>query len=152
MKNISNMMMYVFLIVSLISCGGVTTNPAMPSGNKELYYKLDTLGYIELKGITNDYLQKMKAQKAFPKDDDYVNIVVISNTIAVYRLEKEDVVFKTFQNLFDFNWLDKCVSRLEAEESWGLGFYSKKYDLIIGGMPFAKETSYLKIKGREVPE
>lgn len=64
---------------------------------------------------------------------DFILSVRIHNTISMNSLNLEALKYNSFDENFVNRYLDQTIKVLGAKVSKGLGFYSKKYDIFIGG-------------------
>lgn len=115
-------------------------------------YSMKVLEYEDFKEAVLGISEEMRDSTSFVELDKYVFIAKSSNTIAVYKLAEKDIVFKDFQNLCNRKWILQVVKKLHAKESWGMGFYSKEYDMMIGGMLLDNKKYYFELKGYQLPK
>jgi hypothetical protein len=64
---------------------------------------------------------------------DYIAMVRIYNTLEINNLISEKKTYDEFMNSFIPKFLLKAEKELEATLSKGMSYYSKKYNLYIGG-------------------
>jgi hypothetical protein len=74
-----------------------------------------------------------------------IKLVRIKNTIGVYNLYQSDAAFLKFDSFFTKEIVQEIVIKLEMSESRGLGFFSKKYNVLLGGDPIIGTNSYFKL-------
>jgi len=84
-----------------------------------------------------DELNKLYTNNASLKRSDYILSVRIYNTIAMNNLINANSEYKTFYEFFSRKYLGQTARALHAKMAKGFCFYSKKYDLFIGGEPHA---------------
>ena len=124
-------LLYLLFFVASTSC-----NQANKKSPEALIGKTDSLPtkikYQIIKEKCFNYVEAFKRQKAFTTDE-YIDIVRIYNTISLNRLRERDNIFKEFDDIFSKTYLNNIVNIFDAKLSRGLGFYSKKYDIDIGG-------------------
>lgn len=87
-----------------------------------------------LRSRTEAYLADMKRAKDFSPLEN-VDMVRIWNTIESKHLAPTDEIFRDYAKLYVAEFLAESARKLEATVSKGMCFYSKKYDLYIGGKP-----------------
>jgi hypothetical protein len=75
-------------------------------------------------------------------EQNYITAVRLDNTISFNVLDLKDVRFKKFKKLFEPKYLNLAIATLDGLPSRGGGFYSKKYDLYIGGTPNNNSSMY----------
>ena len=81
------------------------------------------------------YYDLMKESKDIGVDT-MIDICRVYNTLGFEGLEsKETSLYKDFSKLFFDEYMDRAVKMLEATLSRGMGYYSKKYNIDIGGTP-----------------
>ena len=69
------------------------------------------------------------------KIQDFIIIARIYNTIEMNNLNDTKESYKIFINKFTSKYLNLVIKGLEATLTKGMCYYSKKYDLFIGGEP-----------------
>lgn len=67
--------------------------------------------------------------------DDYILLVRIYNTIEVNTMQDKKENYEKFIKLFVPVHIEKAEKKLEATVTKGMAYYSKKYDIYIGGRP-----------------
>lgn len=77
-------------------------------------------------------------------DAQYIEIIKLYNTISWNDGTLENEKFKNFYNLVRTEILSVAIHKLNARLSTGMGYYSKKYDLRIGGS--MNSNSYFTIR------
>lgn len=65
--------------------------------------------------------------------EDYLQIVRVGNTIVFDQMEDNNKSYNELYYLYGRKYMPTIAKVLDAEISIGLSFYSKKYDLLIGG-------------------
>lgn len=92
------------------------------------------------------YLDMMKGEESFT-EDEYVEMVLVDNTYFVF-MSTSDTRYKVnihkdyLDNLK--NYMDDILKVLEAkEQGCNGGFYSKKYNLCVGGTSPNKNSVYI---------
>jgi hypothetical protein len=76
---------------------------------------------------------------------DFILSVRIYNTITLDRMINENERYKLFYDNFTTEYFPKTVEKLKASLSKGMTFYSKKYDLYIGGQRHANSAFCLML-------
>jgi hypothetical protein len=136
--------LYFLFLVSSISCNEKKKQVHETS----LIVNRDSLpmkiSYQNLKEKCSIYVGQFTMQKKF-SIDEYIDIVRAYNTIGLNRLREKDSVFVKYDELFLKNHLSDVAKLFEATISKGMGFYSKKYDLDIGGAA-PNANSFFKIE------
>jgi hypothetical protein len=65
---------------------------------------------------------------------DFIEFIRLHNTIEINNLENRKP-YSVFKELFTTKYLELTIAKLEATLSKGMSYYSRKYDLYIGGKP-----------------
>ena len=92
----------------------------------------DTLKRSAFIDLTKQYLVEMKAHRTM-STDECITMVRLYNTIGYCFSDSSDATLKSFMDVYWNNYLQQCVSQLNAKLSKGMGFYSKEHNLYIGG-------------------
>ena len=99
--------------------------------------KIDTLGipmsaeqFDSLAGIILIKFQSFDDSKSLKDDIIFIRVI---NTIHFERLIDKSNKYDSLNNLFFKKYLNKIVDITDAKISIGMSYYSKKYDLQIGG-------------------
>lgn len=105
---------------------------AINSGND--YHSTECTGIVISKKKFDrlvEHLNSLYEKGGITKKDDYVLSVRVYNTIVTDEL-KDKEQYLLFYNNFN-TYFEQTVKFLEAEVSHGMGLYSKKYNVHIGG-------------------
>jgi hypothetical protein len=81
-----------------------------------------------------DRLNSLYTTNRIRSKEDYILSVRIYNTLTMNRMLEEKQQYKLFCDNFSKN-LERTVKALNASLSKGMGYYSKKYKLFMGGHP-----------------
>jgi hypothetical protein len=97
----------------------------------------DTFGIrISIKqfdSLTQYLLVKFHSDSSLKSMEDYLQIVRVGNTIVFDQMEDNNKSYNELYYLYGRKYMPTIAKVLDAEISIGLSFYSKKYDLLIGG-------------------
>jgi hypothetical protein len=93
--------------------------------------------------LVQSLLMKFSSDTSVKLMDDYIVLVKAANTIAFGQLNESSRYCKELYDLFLFKYLNIIVKLTDAKLSKGLSYYSKKYDLLIGGGKY--KTNYYRI-------
>ena len=74
-------------------------------------------------------------------DSDYITFIRLDNTIAYGRLQSKKEIYTRLEDLYIEKYLKRIVAVSQATLTRGMGYYSKKYDIQIGGSP-TKDNFY----------
>jgi hypothetical protein len=85
-----------------------------------------------------DYINDLCVSKKRLSKKDLILSVRVYNTLTMNSMIGTKEKYKLFYNLFSRDYLEQTVKGLGASLSKGMGFYSKRYDIHIGGEPHAK--------------
>ena len=90
----------------------------------------------------NKFIDIMEKGDTIKTIDDFIVLVRLLNTVAYEKLIFRKEIYMHFFNLFESRYLKPTVTKLEARESRGGGYYSPKYKIGIGGPPPANGDFY----------
>lgn len=91
------------------------------------------------------------SQKNFnPSVDEAIKMTKMFNTINSYLLT--DTVFTSYTNRFLGNYVSQIAEKLEAKVTMGMGYYSSKYHLYIGGPSNFVSGSYYELDKSTLPK
>lgn len=126
-------------ILCLFFFGGVISCAEQPQKIPEpiLVQTMDSLpikiSYHALKKKCEEYIDSFKAKKKFSVIE-CIDIVRISNTISINSLWEKDNIFLIYKDSLLNSYLDNMTDTLDVKAiNRGLGYYSKKYNIDIGG-------------------
>jgi hypothetical protein len=128
----------ILIVVSGIICCCQSFGNAIFEANCYVHQiKTDTLG-IPIKAakfdtLVNTLLGKFRTTDSSKSIDDYLSLVRVVNTIEFEDLEHKNENYDELSNLFFKKCLETTIKVTDAKISIGLGYYSKKYDIQIGG-------------------
>jgi hypothetical protein len=83
--------------------------------------------------LVDSLLNKFKIDGSEDSIVDYLNLIKVINTIRFNFLESKKSSYNELINIFYKYYFDKTIKITDAEVSIGLGYYSKQYDIYIGG-------------------
>lgn len=107
-------------------------------------FQSDTLKYLnEFNLLVDSALIKLGNTDQITDVKQAIMLVKISNSIWSYDLSNQEP-YKKFETKFDEVYLPSIVKLLDCEISLGMGYASKKYNLIIGGVKYP-QNSYIRI-------
>ena len=66
---------------------------------------------------------------------EYIEMVMVYNTIEANKLFSKNQRFKEYAKLFQSQYLSEIISKLDARLTKGMAWYSQKHNLYIGGQP-----------------
>lgn len=104
--------------------------------------KIERQSFDSLVGF---FICKLKNRPPFSLDE-YVKIIRIDNTISIYMLNFCDFNFELYQkfiDLFDSKVMSECIEKLNAVRTKGFGYYSREFDIEIGGVLERENSVYL---------
>jgi hypothetical protein len=105
---------------------------------EEKYRLIDTLGIVisahEFDSLVDSLSSKFKSDTSAKGIKDYLLLIRVGNTIAFDHLYESSTKCNELFTLFASKYMDTIVKLTDATISIGLSYYSKKYDLQIGGV------------------
>lgn len=139
MKSLTIAILNLIILNSTIICG---------QNNKETMKEKTEIG-IEIfeKDFNyklNKYIKVMDTNGSL-NTIDLIVIVRIYNTLIERNLKDEKGIYQKFSRLFSAKYIEIAANNLEATVTKGMCYYSKKYDLYIGGKPH-QNSMYIIIK------
>jgi hypothetical protein len=98
---------------------------------------------IDFDHLVNKFSDIMQKGDTITDVNDYVTIVRLFNTIYYSELYQIGA-YRKFANLYSPPYSILAIKKLDAISQKGLYFYSKKYDLYIGGRPTNNSVFLIK--------
>ena len=99
---------------------------------------IDTFGIAisahEFDSLVNSCLSKFKSDTSAKGIKDYLLLIRVGNTIGFNHLYDSSTKYNQLFSLFASKYMDSIVKLTDATMSIGASYYSKKYDLQIGGL------------------
>jgi hypothetical protein len=80
-----------------------------------------------------DKINVLYSDNKMSAKDDFILSVRIYNTLVMNYMTDSDDRYKIFYDFFSRQYLEKTLTELDASLSRGMAFYSKKYNIYIGG-------------------
>jgi hypothetical protein len=89
-------------------------------------------------------INNLYSSQKIENTEDYILSVRIANTLVIRGLLEESEEYKFFYENFTEKFLMQTVNALGAKLSKGMSYYSRKYDLNIGGEAHSNSIFCLK--------
>jgi len=130
-------LLYLFMLVCLVACRNNVAEA------RELV-AIDTVAdKADFNIVLSRALKNAKNSDTLSTNDAIV-LVRVYNSIQSYNLDNNKL-YKSFVDTFNTAYLSDIIKKFNCEVSVGLGFYCEKYQLMIGGLQFPR-NSYIVIK------
>lgn len=84
--------------------------------------------------VADSLLVKFGSDSTEKKIDDYLQLIRVGNTIAFNVHSDTAKKYKDLLNLYLFKYMNKIAKLTDASISVGFSYYSRKYDIQIGGI------------------
>jgi hypothetical protein len=101
---------------------------------------------VEMKrfrALAAEYLARMESGVEL-STEDYVTMARLWNTILFRHLDQDNELFRRYNTAFFPHYIERIANSLDAMVSKGMSYYSKTYDLYIGGKPHPNSIYRLK--------
>jgi len=147
MANKSRTVRYIFalLLVLLYSCKSQAQS--IVAWEEKLRLLNDSFGIAipshQFDSLVGSLLIKFRSDTSEKKIEDYILLVKVGNTIGFNQLFDSCNEFKELYNLYLFKYMNIIAKVTDATISIGYSWYSKKYDLQIGGV--RTKNNYFRI-------
>lgn len=93
-----------------------------------------------------DRINELYEKGDISKVEDFLLSARLYNTLGKNSLVHQDKRYESLRQQFEQKYLRKIVKKLDATISVGMGFYSKKYDIYIGGAQLPHKNSMFCIR------
>jgi hypothetical protein len=111
----------------------VFTNAFSQPGTENKYLRGDSLNKKKFDTLIQSLLEKYSSDTTELKSmDDIKKMIKAYNTVLVYHFKDESGEYFRFQKIF-MSLLPQITSAIDGKYTIGLGIYSKKIDMVIGG-------------------
>jgi hypothetical protein len=122
-------MRYLFLPFFLV----VFTNAFSQPGTENKYLRGDSLNKKKFDTLIHSLLEKYSSDTTELKSmDDIKKMIKAYNTVLVYHFKDKSGDYFRFQKIFQ-SLLPQIIVAIDGKYTIGLGIYSEKIDMVIGG-------------------
>jgi len=125
----------LFLVALLLFC---LKSQAQNSAERLRALRDSSLGVVispqKFDSLVSSLLIKFKSDTSEKKMEDYILMVKVCNTIGFDQLVDSSKIYKELFNLYNLKYVKTIAEATDATISIGYSYYSKKYDLQIGGI------------------